>query len=101
MVVPSNFTDMLNARNKTEILTFVSNTWTQIQRDEILKRDLRQRDEVLKQDLLKLVIVRSESGETQMGNLTNWSVSDATSKEIKIDLEFDQPLHVSQGDEPD
>jgi hypothetical protein len=36
-----------------------------------------------------------------MGNLTNWSVSDATSKEIKIDLEFDQPLHVSQGDEPD
>ena len=52
-------------------------------------------------DLLQLVMIRSESGETLRGNLTSWTVSNATSKEIKIELQFDQPLHVSQGDQPD
>ena len=46
-------------------------------------------------------MLRPESEETQRGNLISWSVLEANSQEIKIVLEFDQPLHVSQGEELD
>ena len=46
-------------------------------------------------------MLRPESEETHRGNLISWSVSEANSKEIKIFLEFDLPLHVSQGEEHD
>ena len=46
-------------------------------------------------------MLRPESEETQRGNLISWSVLKANSQEIKIVLEFDQPLHVSQGEELD
>ena len=90
MIVPSNFITILNDRNETEAYTFVS------------KEEARRlAEKATKKDYLQLVMLRSESGDTQRGNLTNWTVSEASSKEIKIVLVFDQPLHVSQGEEPD
>ena len=34
-------------------------------------------------------------------NLISWSISEVTSKLIKLNLEFQKPLEVSQGDSPD
>ena len=34
-------------------------------------------------------------------NLTSWTVKSVTSKRISIQLEFQSPLQVSQGDQPD
>ena len=43
------------------------------------------------------------SGETEEidQNLKSWTVKSVYEKRINIELEFDQPLQVSQGDEPD
>ena len=79
MVIPGNFTDILNDRNKkTEILTVVSNNKT---------RSLSTM--LTKQDYLHLVMLCQESEETIRGNLTSWTVTKADSKEIKIQLEFE------------
>ena len=90
MVVPSNFTAILNDGNKTEAITFLSKSEAR-----------RLGEKAAKQNYLHLVMLRPESIETLEGNLTNWRVSEANSKEIKIVLEFDKPLYVSQGEEHD
>ena len=43
------------------------------------------------------------SGETERvdPNLLSWIITKVTSKKIEIDLVFDKPLEVSQGDYPD
>jgi hypothetical protein len=91
MIFPDNFASVLNDRNKTTaILTVVSKEKA---------RELG--DKPKKQDYLQLVMLRSEFGVNQKGNLISWTVSTADSREIKIDLEFDQAQYVSQRDTPD
>ena len=77
MVVPSNFTAILNFRNKTDTYAVVSKSEA---------RKMAQK--TTKQDYLHLVMLRPESEETQGENLISWSVSDANSKDFKIVLEF-------------
>ena len=77
MVVPSNFTAILNDRKKSEDYTVLSKTETR-----------RLTEKAAKKDYLQLVMLRSESGEALKGNLVNWSVSEANSMEIKLVLEF-------------
>ena len=43
----------------------------------------------------------STEGEAVSENLTGWSVTSVTPKEIKIGLTFAKPLEVSQGEEHD
>ena len=51
----------------------------------------------------RLIDVKMLSGDEQKfdKNLVSWTISSVTSKLILIDLEFDSPLQVSQGDAPD
>ena len=58
-------------------------------------------DKAAKYDYLEIVMLRQESSETVSGNLTSWKVSSANSTLIMIDLEFDEPLYVSQNYQPD
>ena len=79
MIFPDNFASVLNDRNKTtEILTVFS-------KEKARKLGEKQK----KQDYLQLVMLRSEYDENQKSNLISWTVSEANSKEIKIDLVFD------------
>ena len=46
-------------------------------------------------------MLREDSVEPRKGNLKSWNVSVANSTLIIIELEFDDSLYVSQGDQPD
>ena len=46
-------------------------------------------------------MLREDSVEPRKGNLKSWNVSVVNSTLIMIDLEFDDSLYVSQGDQPD
>ena len=51
----------------------------------------------------RLLDVKMLSGDEQKfdKNLVSWTISSVTSQLIVLDLEFDSPLQVSQGDSPD
>ena len=91
MILPSNFTDILNLRDKTEVLTVISNKEDPSLDNEARKQELlnlvilaqtANNKTTIKPDLLQLVMIRPEPGETQRGNMTSWSVINSTSEEI-------------------
>ena len=47
------------------------------------------------------VLMVNQDEELVDGNLLNWTVTSVEQELILIKLEFEQPLEVSQGDEPD
>ena len=51
----------------------------------------------LNQSLLDVKMISGETGSVDP-NLLSWTITKVTSKKIEIDLVFDKPLEVSQGD---
>ena len=72
IIVPNNFTGLLNVRNKTEVYSVVS---LSKMRRELLDDPRWYIDKEMQQDIfLELKMLRLEQGETVRGNLTSWTV---------------------------
>ena len=75
IVVPSNFSDILNVRNKTEVLNVISNEWALRLGDDASQKDFslsvmqeqKFGNETAKIDMLQLVMLREASGEITKG----------------------------------
>jgi hypothetical protein len=86
MIVPGNFTELLNVRNGTEIYTLISKFNMEKKNFEDPRWFI---DEGVEPDvLLEILMLRYEHGETLRGNLTSWTVLEANSTNIEIKLVF-------------
>ena len=90
MLFPSNFADILNGKNVTK-----NSTDTKPVKN---KRFLTQKKTGSRLLTLKMI---SYSTETIDENLAGYTVTDVSSKQITIRLNFTKPLKVSQGDKSD
>ena len=87
MVFPSNFTAILNDRNVS-----IKSTDT-----EPIKGKRTLTDELTGKSLLNLSL-KSYFNDTISDNLTGWTVTSTSSKQIVVKFTLSQPLLVSQGD---
>ena len=87
MVFPSNFTAILNDRNVS-----IKSTDT-----EPIKGKRTLTDELTGKSLLSLSL-KSYVNDTISNNLTGWTVTSTSSKQIVVKFTLSQPLLVSQGD---
>ena len=90
MLFPSNFADILNGKNVMK-----NSTDTKPVKN---KRFMAQEKTGSSLLILKMI---SFSTETIDENLFGWTVTDVSSREITVRLNFTKPLQVSQGEKPD
>ena len=90
MIFPNNFIEILNDKN----------LMTNSTEAKVVTKKRSMAQEKSNNSLLTLKMINYQS-ETFDDNLVDWTVSEVNSRQITVQLNFTQPLMVSQGDKPD